>query len=88
MMLEEIVTKRDLNNFKNELIKEFSQLQNNRAIPNKWLKSVEVQELLNISAGTLQTLRINRTLPFTKLGKTIFYDYNDILKILESNKSN
>ena len=45
MMLEEIVTKRDLNNFKNELIKEFSQLQNNRAIPNKWLKSVEVQEL-------------------------------------------
>lgn len=88
MLTEEIATKGDLNTLKSELIKEFSQLQNNRSIPNKWLKSVEVQELLNISAGTLQTLRINRTLPFTKLGKTIFYDYNDILKILESNKSN
>ena len=87
MMLEEIVTKRDLTNFKNELIKEFSQLQNSSFIPKKWLKSVEVQELLNISAGTLQTLRVNRTLSFTKLGKTIFYDYNDIVKILESNKS-
>lgn len=88
MLTEEIATKGDLNTLKSELIKEFSQLQNNRSIPNKWLKSTEVQKILKISAGTLQTLRVNRTLPFTKLGKTIFYDYNDILKILESNKSN
>ena len=51
----------------------------------KWLKSPEVRELLSISTGTLQNLRINGTLPYTKIGGVIYYDYDEILKILEEN---
>jgi predicted site-specific integrase-resolvase len=52
----------------------------------KWLKSYEVRELLNISPGTLQNLRINGTLPYTKIGGVMFYDYEDIKKILTENQ--
>lgn len=86
-MAIEILTKEDLNQFKSELFAQLSQLlvatpQNKQ----KWLKSKEVLELLTISPGTLQNLRINGTLTFTKIGGTIYYDQDDINKILERNK--
>jgi hypothetical protein len=34
----------------------------------QWLKSVDVRKMLNISPGTLQNLRINGTLRYTKIG--------------------
>jgi hypothetical protein len=40
--------------------------------------------MLGISRGTLQNLRINRSLPYTKLGGIMFYNYEDIEKILEA----
>jgi hypothetical protein len=40
--------------------------------------------MLGISHGTLQNLRINRSLPYTKLGGIMFYKYEDIEKILEA----
>uniref|UniRef100_UPI004047A37D helix-turn-helix domain-containing protein n=1 Tax=Roseivirga sp. TaxID=1964215 RepID=UPI004047A37D len=52
----------------------------------KWLKSYEVRKLLDISPGTLQNLRVNGTLPFTKIGGVIYYDYTDIQSMLQSNK--
>ena len=52
----------------------------------KWLKSKEVRKLLNISAGTLQTRRINGTLPYTKMGGVLYYDLEDIQKVLLANK--
>lgn len=52
----------------------------------KWLKSPDVRKLLNISAGTLQNLRVNKTIPFTKIGGVIFYDSDDIQKMLQSRK--
>jgi hypothetical protein len=86
-MAIEVLTKEDLNQFKSELFAQLSQLlvatpQNKQ----KWLKSKEVLELLTISPGTLQNLRINGTLTFTKIGGTIYYDQDDINKILERNK--
>lgn len=86
-MAIEVLTKDDLNQFKTELFAEISQLlaatpQNKQ----KWLKSKEVLELLTISPGTLQNLRINGTLTFTKIGGTIYYDHEDINKLLERNK--
>lgn len=86
-MAIEVLTKEDLNQFKTELLSEFAKLLN--ASPQnkqKWLKSKEVLELLMISPGTLQNLRINGTLTFTKIGGIIYYDQNDINKILERNK--
>ncbi|MEX0314041.1 MAG: helix-turn-helix domain-containing protein, partial [Allomuricauda sp.] len=52
----------------------------------KWLKSPEVRELLGISPGTLQNLRINGTLPYTKVGGVLYYDYQEIMQVLEKNK--
>ena len=86
-MTFEVITKDDLKNLKQEIITELKTIIRNKNTPKKWLKSVDVRELLNISPGTLQNLRVNGTLPFTKMGKTIFYDYDDVVRILTQNKS-
>jgi len=38
--------------------------------------------------GTLQNLRVNGTLPFTKIGGVIFYEYEEIKKMLEKHRHN
>lgn len=87
MTNNELVTIGDLHSFKNEIITDISQLISNGIKRKIWIKSAEVQEIFEISPGTLQTLRINKTIPFSVLGRTLFYDYDEILKILEENKS-
>ncbi|HCY42771.1 MAG TPA: DNA-binding protein [Prolixibacteraceae bacterium] len=84
-MPSEIITTDDLREFKIELLTELRKMLNEqRGQPSKkWLKSYEVKKLLGISPGTLQNLRINGTLPFTKIGGQMFYDYEDIRKMLE-----
>lgn len=47
-----------------------------------WLRSGEVKELLKISTGTLQNLRIKRTISYTRIGGTLYYNYKDIEKLL------
>jgi hypothetical protein len=86
-MPTEIVTTDDLREFKIELVKEIKQmLAVHHGQPSKkWLKSFEVRKLLGISPGTLQNLRINGTLPFTKIGGVIFYDSEDINKMMKGN---
>lgn len=88
-MAIEVITKEDLNEFRVLLLKELKELlQLNQQQTKQWLKSTEVRKLLNISPGTLQTLRINKTLSYTKIGGTIYYAYQDIEKVLERNKVN
>ncbi len=88
-MAIEIVTKEDLTQFRNELFSELKQLFASKQSEQKqWLKSPEVRKLLNISPGTLQNLRINGTLRYTKIGGIIFYSYEDIQRVLEGNKRN
>lgn len=80
----EIITKEDLAAFKGELLTEIKQLiQPGQGQSRKWIKSNEVRKLLNISPGTLQNLRINGTLSFTKIGSIIYYKLEDINKLLE-----
>ena len=84
-----IVTVEDFELFKKDLIDEIQKILAGRpAAQKRWLKSNEVRRLLLISPGTLQNLRVNGTLPFTKIGSVIFYDHDDIQKMLESNKRN
>ena len=87
-MAAEIITVEDLQAFKTELINDIKGLLKElKGQPNKkWLKSYEVRELLNISPGTLQNLRINGTLPYTKIGGVMYYDYADIQNMLQANK--
>jgi hypothetical protein len=85
-----IITSDDLQNFKLELLAEMEKLlsRGETGPVRKWLKSHEVRRLLALSPGTLQNLRVNGTLPFSKIGGVIFYDYDDILKMIEENKRN
>jgi predicted DNA-binding transcriptional regulator AlpA len=85
-----IITTEDLMEFKVELLEDIKDLLENHSgqAPRKWLKSNEVRELLGISPGTLQNLRINGTLPFTKIGGILYYDHREIMEVLERNKVN
>jgi hypothetical protein len=87
-MSVEIITKEDLNEFRRLLIADLSTLLAIKPQQQKkWLKSNEVRKLLNISPGTLQNLRINGTLIYSRVGGIIFYEYAHIDKLLNQNKS-
>jgi len=80
----ELITKEDLRAFKSELLHEIKAIiQSGQEQSKQWLKSNEVRKLLNISPGTLQNLRINGTLRFTKIGGMMYYKLEDIHKVLE-----
>ncbi|QKJ30274.1 helix-turn-helix domain-containing protein [Mucilaginibacter mali] len=85
----ELITLQDLNNLKNELLGEIrgikKMIQPGGIEPKQWLKSYEVKKLLKISSGTLQNLRINGTLRYTKIGGLLYYKYEDIMNLLEQN---
>jgi hypothetical protein len=83
----EFITKSDLENFKSDIIKEVANLINGKQENKKWLKSADVRKMLNISPGTLQHLRVSRVLPFTKIGGLVYYEYNEVLKVLDKNKT-
>ncbi len=85
---DQLITVGHLMDFKQELLTSIKRmLDANAAQPvKKWLKSYEVEKLLEISPGTLQTFRNNGTLPYTKIGGTIYYDTQDIEKILQDKK--
>ena len=81
----ELVTREDLRRLE-DLLKEIKQIiQPGQSQPKKWLKSSEVRKMLNISPGTLQNLRINGTLRYTKMGSIMYYKLEDINKVLEEN---
>jgi hypothetical protein len=89
-MATTVLTVEDLQDFKKELLQELKSLfPNQQAAQNKkWLKSIEVRKMLSISPGTLQNLRINGTIPYTKMGGVIYYDSEEILRILQKNTIN
>ena len=84
----DLLTKGDIQNLKADIIKELKRMFDYPSEQKEWLKSTDVMKLLNCSQGTLQNLRMNGTLPFTKMGGTIYYTYSDVLKVLNENKRN
>ena len=88
-MAIEVITKEDLREFRHQLLNDLEQIIQSKPHEQKqWLKSFEVRKLLKISPGTLQNLRINGTLSFTRIGSIMYYSYQDIEKLLEKNKVN
>jgi len=82
----ELITREDLKQFKNEMLTEMKHLlKPGQGQSKQWLKSYEVRKLLNISPGTLQNLRVNGTLRYTKIGGLLYYKFEDIEKLLEGN---
>ena len=81
----ELITREDFQRLE-KLLNEIKEIvQPGQGQSKKWLKSSEVRKMLNISPGTLQNLRINGTLRFTKMGSIMYYKLEDINKILEEN---
>jgi hypothetical protein len=81
----EVITKEDLQQFKDELINEIRLITKpDQPQSKEWLRSSDVRKMLNISPGTLQNLRINGTLRFTWVGSIMFYKYEDIHRLLNN----
>ncbi len=83
-MVVEIVTREDLQSFRIQLLNDLRQFLGTPAVSAKqWLRSREVRRLLKISPATLQKLRINGTLQYSKMGNIMYYKYEDIVKVLD-----
>jgi hypothetical protein len=86
-MAIEVITREDLNEFRTLLLSDLNEMFKSKPKEQKqWLKSNEVRKLLNISSGTLQNLRVNGTITYTKIGGILYYSNSDLEKVLESNK--
>ena len=84
-----IITHEDLQEFRAELLKEIEGLliQYLGERPKKWLRTHEVTEMYQISAGTLQNLRANGTLAHSKLGNILYYDAEHIQRVLSQGQT-
>jgi hypothetical protein len=80
----ELLTIKDLQEFKSELITELKKMlihqESNE--PQKLLKSREVCKMLRVSPGTLQNLRRNNTVGFLKIGGILYYRFEDIERLI------
>ena len=83
-----IITTDDLRDFKMELLDDIKKLLSKKTNGQlkKYIKSSDVMNLLQVSPGTLQNLRINGTLPYTKVGGIIYYDTEEIQKVMDANR--
>ena len=86
---DQLITVGDLESFRLTLLEEIkSILREPSGHSNKqWLRSAEVRKLLGVSPGTLQNLRINGSLPFSKVGGIVYYKQEAIFKLLEDSQS-
>jgi hypothetical protein len=83
-MTVELITKEDLEQFRQSMLQDLKLLLTKRTEePQKYLKSYQVKNMLKISGGTLHTLRANGTLKFTRIGHIIYYNYEDIMQLME-----
>ena len=48
-----------------------------------WLTGDEICKLLRVSKRTLQNYRDQRVIPFSQIGRKIYYKYSDIVDYLE-----
>ena len=84
-----ILTTEDLKKFKEELFIELRQLIGSQTKTNndkqrEWLRTKEVCKLLGVSLSKLQYMRDNNEIKFTRIGGTIFYNAEEINKLLSS----
>lgn len=92
--MEEIITKEDLRQFGLQLldkmriiVQETTHVQTEIA-QSEWLKSKAVKKLLDISAGSVQNLRVTQKVRFKKVLGSYYYNKEDLQKLFndEPNK--
>ncbi|MCW3101462.1 MAG: hypothetical protein JWL77_7080 [Chthonomonadaceae bacterium] len=85
-MAAEIITKEDLVEFESRLLETLKKMLGNSGDqPRKWLRSAQVRKMLNISPNTLTSLRVNGIIKFTRVGGIMYYNNEDIDKMLTGN---
>jgi hypothetical protein len=77
----EVITKSDLMELGDLLYAKLSKLIT-KDQPPQFLRSAQVRDLLNISAGTLQNLRISNVLHAQKIGNIYYYNLDEINTLL------
>lgn len=87
--MEESVTKEDLRQFRlliigdiRELLEERNRLSDGSE-KEEWLRSKEIRRILNISAGTLQNLRIQEKVRYRKIMGSYYYNRLDLLELFK-----
>jgi len=84
----QLITVKDLEEFRMKMLMDIKMMLEGHLnkTAKRWLISYEVKKMLGISAGTLQTLRNNGKIPFTRMGGLIYYDAAEIDQILTNQK--
>jgi len=84
----QLVTIKDLEEFQTKLLMDIRMMLEGHLnkTTKRWLKSHEVRKMLGISAGTLQTMRNNGKIPFSKVGGLTYYDAAQIDQLLATSK--
>lgn len=80
-----LIEKEEFDSFKREVLSLIQKLQPS-VNDSGWLRSKSVRQMLGISDSTLQTMRINGSIPAYKLGESWFYRYDEIIAALEAGK--
>lgn len=85
----EIVTKEDLQQFKQDLLAEMQKMLQQSAVQpeRRWLKTYDVRKMLgDLSPGTMQTMRNKGMLPYSPLNGLALYEYKDVVKLMDELK--
>lgn len=83
-----LISKEDLNSFKNEIILEITRIVKSKNEETEvWLRTRDVCKLLKVSASTLQNLRNNGKIQFQKLNGVILYKRTNIESLFEPLKN-
>lgn len=85
MKVDELLTKSDLEAFREELLEAITTLlKRDKKQDKEWLRSKEVRKMLNVSYGTLQNLRVKKLLNPTKVEGVYFYRLSEIEVLLNA----
>lgn len=77
---DRLITLKDLLKIKEEIIaevKKYVKIDDG----DKWIKTKELRKILDLSGGTLQYLRNNNKITFSRVGRTIYYLKSDVDKM-------
>jgi hypothetical protein len=87
MAILNVATNDDLALLRKQLLEDLSKMLNENKISayKKWVRTSDVEEMLGLSASSVQNLRTSGALGFSKINGTIFYKLEDIEKLLENN---